>query len=164
MTLAHDDEQKIPAHSLILSVDSRTVKTEEKKAEEDNTNEKEENVNKIQVKFSLNKLKNLEVAKTNASRPIKIDRLTINDTNIRYEMNAGQYLHIKEDLLKFKRTQTETSENGEVTIKVEKPSVVEDTDKNNVESQIKMSVINNKTKENTSVVIKMYHTNQYIHL
>ena len=27
-----------------------------------------------------------------------------------------------------------------------------------------MSVINNKTKENTNVVIKMYHTNQSIHL
>ena len=50
-----------------------------------------------------------------------------------------------------------TSENGEVTIKVEKPSVVEDTDKNNIESQVKMLVINNKTKENICVGIQMYH-------
>ena len=54
-------------------------------------------------------------------------------------MNAGQYLYIKEDLLKFKRTQTETSENGELTIKVEQPSEVEDTDKNNVVSSKNVS-------------------------
>ena len=73
-------------------------------------------------------------------------------------------MHIKEDLLKFKKSQTETSANGEVTIKVEKPSTVEDIDKNNIESQVKMTIVNNKTKESTSAVIKMYHTNQSIHL
>ena len=67
----------------------------------------------------MNKVKNLEAAKVNASRPTKIEIMTINDTNIRYEMNAGQYLPIKEEMRKFKKGESETSENGEVTFKEE---------------------------------------------
>ena len=45
-----------------------------------------------------------------------------------------------------------------------KNSAVEDIDENNPETQIKMLVTNNKTEEKTNVVIKLYHTNQSIHL
>ena len=64
----------------------------------------------------------------------------------------------------YKKYDVETSEDGNVTIKVEKNSTVEDTEDNNPESQIKMMITNNKSKEKSSVVIKLYHTNQSIHL
>ena len=79
----------------------------------------------------MNKVKNLEAAKVNASRPTKIERMTINDTNIRYEMNSGQYLHLKEEMRKYKKGESETSETSEVTFKVEKNSAVEDINENN---------------------------------
>ena len=123
-----------------------------------------EEVTKIKVNYSLNKIKNLDVAKVNAVRPIKLARLVTDDLNLRYELNSGQYLHIKAEVMKFSKTETETSDDGKVTITVVKNSAVEDRDENNPETQVKMSVINNVTKENTNVVIKMYHTNQSIHL
>ena len=123
-----------------------------------------EEVNKVKVKYSLNKIKNLEVAKSNAERPVKISRFITDDQNIRYEMNSGQYLHIKEEMIQYRKGQSETSENGEVTITVEKNSSVEDVDQNNPETQVKMTVKNNNINETTKVVIKMYHTNQSIHL
>ena len=159
--LVQGDEKKDQEHGTVLVNNSTLVKTEEINVTQDNT---KETINKIQVKYSLNKVKNLDVAKVNASRPIKIERLTSNDTNIRYEMNSGQYLHIKEEMRKYKKGETETTVNGEVTFKVEKNSAVEDVDENNPETQIKMLVTNNKTEENTTVVIKLYHSNQSIHL
>ena len=119
---------------------------------------------KIRVKYSLNKMKNLEVAKANVLRPIKLDKIVTNDTNIRYEMNSGQYLHIKEEMKQYKKGDVETSENGELTFRVEKNSSVEDINENNPESQVKMVITNNKTNETTNVVIKLYHINQSIHL
>ena len=116
------------------------------------------------MKYSLNKMKNLEVAKANVLRPIKLDKIVTNDTNIRYEMNSGQYLHIKEEMKQYKKGDVETSENGELTFRVEKNSSVEDINENNPESQVKMVITNNKTNETTNVVIKLYHTNQSIHL
>ena len=62
----------------------------------------------------------------------------------------------------YKKDNTETSEDGNVTIKVEKNSAVEDQDENNPESQIKMMISNNKTKKKSIVVIKLYNTNQSI--
>ena len=124
----------------------------------------EEKVNVIKVKYSLNKVKNLAVAKTNSSRPVKIEKLVIDDQNIKYEMNSGLYLHVKEDMMQYKNGAKETSTNEEITIEVCKNSAVEDKDENNPETQIKMSVTNNKTNETTKVVLKLYHTNQSIHL
>ena len=110
VTLVIDDDKKIPAHCLVLATSSTIFKTKEDTAKE-NKNESVKNdddIRTIQVKYSLNKIKNLEVVKANASRPVKVDRITTNDTNIRYEMNAGLYLHIKEDMLKFKKDQVKT--------------------------------------------------------
>ena len=67
-------------------------------------------------------------------------------------------------MIQYRKGQSETSHNGEVTITVEKNSAVEDVDQNNPETQVKMSVKSNNTNETTKVVIKMYHTNQSIHL
>ena len=196
VTLTPEKENKIPANSLILSSPITFKKPEEENADEENTSEEpiilsgvvnieamkvdddigvevkteetkaNEEIIKIKVKYSLNKVKNLDVAKTNAGRPIKLARLVTDDTDLKYELNSGQYLHIiiKEDMIKYQKTQTETTQNGEVTITVEKNSAVEDLEENNPENQIKMSVLNNKTKERTNVVIKLYHTNQSIHL
>ena len=144
-----DDTEK---EDLKSEVDKSDVKTDDKKK------------NVIKVKYSLNKIKNLEVAKVHASRPVKIARLVTNDTNSRYELNSGQYLHLKDLMAKYIKDQSESSENGEVSIKVEKNSAVEDKDENNPETQIKMTVTNNKTNEKTNVNIKMYHSNQSIHL
>ena len=194
VTLAPEKENKMPGHSLILASPITFKKPEEKNADEEDTSEEpiilsgvvnieamkvdddigvevkteetktNEEIIKIKVKYSLNKVKNLDVAKTNAGRPIKLARMVTDDTNLRYEMNSGQYLHIKEDMIKYQKTQTETTQNGEVTITVEKNSALEDLEENNPETQIKMSVLNNKTEERTNVVIKLYHTNQSIHL
>ena len=104
------------------------------------------------------------MTKANAARPIKIERLITNDTNTRYELNSGQYLHLKEEIMKYRKGQEELSENGEYTFRVEKPTLVTDNQENNPESQIKMSVTNTSTKDKTNIVVKMYHTNQTIHL
>ena len=75
-------------------------KTEDVKNKEENpkdvelSNKKDNNVdakkvNIIKVKYALNKVKNLEVAKTNANRPIKLTRLVTDDQNLRFEMNSG---------------------------------------------------------------------------
>ena len=129
-----------------------------------NENVNKNEVVKIKVKYSLNKLKNLEVAKANVLRPIKVDRIVTNDTNVRYEMNSGQYLHIKEEMKQYKKGDLDNSENGEITFRAEKNSFVEDINDNNPGTQVKMVITNNKTKETTNVVIKLYHTNQSIHL
>ena len=173
VTLASGDVQPTAAHGVIIASNdtkNEEVKTEDKKNDEvvidikkdEDPNTKEGNI--IKVKYALNKLKNLEVAQTNASRTIKIARLVTDDQNLRYEMNSRQYLDIKEDMLKYRLAQTETIHNGEVTITVEKTSAVEDQEDNNPETQIKMRVTNNSTNEDTNVVVKMYHTNQSIHL
>ena len=67
-------------------------------------------------------------------------------------------------MTKYKKGETETSENGEASFEVEKNSAVEDKLENNPETQIKMLITNNKTKEVSNVVVKLYHTNQSIHL
>ena len=104
------------------------------------------------------------MAKTNASRPIRLARLVTDDQNLGYEMNLGQYLHIKDSMVKFQKSQNETTNNGDVIITVQKNSAIEDADDSNPETQIKMSVENTKTNETTNVVVKLYHTNQSIHL
>ena len=170
VNLTCEDQGRIQAHNIVLANSSLNNKTEEvnpgevKNADSKFEKDKIEDISKIKVKYCLNKIKNLAEAKANASRPINVKRLTTNDTNIRYEFNSGQYLHIKDELKRYKKEDTETSEDGNVTIKVEKNSAVEDREENYPESQIKMLIINNKTKEKTSVVIKLYHTNQSIHL
>ena len=175
VTLACKDESVTPAHGTIVGRSSNEMKIKEpniidKKPEAVKTDEissdynKVEEVNKLKVNYSLNKVKNLEVAKSNAERPIKISRFVTDDQNIRYEMNSGQYLHIKEEMIQYTKGQSEFSDNGEVTISVEKNSAVEDSNQNNPETQIKMTVTNNKINETTKVVIKLYHTNQSIHL
>ena len=162
--LVSKDDTQILAHRVTLA-SSNIIKSEEVNKEDAKSDDgKQDDAVKIKVKYSLNKFKNLEVAKANASRPSKIERITTNDTNIRYEMNSGQYLYVKEEMVQYKKDQTQTSDNGEITITVEKPSIVEDNDENIPESQIKMSITNNKTRDKTNVVIKMYHTNQSIHL
>ena len=105
VTLSCEDEPKIPAHSVILgrSVNSEDLKNalmnHEASRREDVHNSTESaastEVNKIKVNYCLNKVKNLDGAKLNANRPIKLARLVTNDTNLRY-------LHIKEDMLKFR--------------------------------------------------------------
>ena len=89
----------------------------------------------IKVKYSLNKVKNLTVAKINALRPVKIKKLNVDDQNIRYEMNSGLYLHIKEDMMQYKKGGKETSTNEEITMEVCKNSAVEDKNENNPETQ-----------------------------
>ena len=173
VTLASEDGQQTAAHGVISGSNENKiaeVKTEDKKNYEEDINIKKDNnpetkeVNTIKVKYELNKLKNLEVAQTNASRPIKLARLVTDNQNLRFEMNLGQYLDIKEDMSKYRIAQTDNINNGEITITVEKTSSVEDQKDNNPETQIKMSVRNNTTGETTNVVVKMYHTNQSIHL
>ena len=165
VTLAGKDESNSATYSTMLglySVDKKQGPVEDDEIKTENI--KVEEVNKVKVKYSLNKVKNLEVAKANAERPIKIARCITDDQNIRYEMNSGQYLHIKEEMMQYRKDQSETSDDGEVTISVEKNSAVEDADQNNPETQIKMTVTNHNTNETTKVVIKMYHANQSIHL
>ena len=166
VTLGNKDESNLAAHCSDPVIKSEDLDNGDTKQDIEIKTEinKEEDVSKIKVKYALNKVKNLEVAKLNAERPIKISRFITDDQNIRYEINSGQYLHIKEEMNRYRKTESETSENGEVTITVERNSSVEDTDQNNPETQIKMSVTNNNTNETTKVVIKMYHTNQSIHL
>ena len=168
VSLVCGGDQIPPTRGVLLGSSNNEIETKEVRAEEkDNVkvddNRKEE-ASEIKVKYSLNKVKNLEVAKVNSDRPIKIARLVTDDQNVRYEMNSGQYLLIKDEMLQYSKTQTETTEDGAVTFLVEKNSSVEDVDENNPETQIKMSVTNNTSKEKNNVVIKMYHTNQSIHL
>ena len=166
---------------LVKSVENNMTEEEVKEEEpneEPNEEQKEDkqdeskSINKVEVieekvikvKYSLNKVKNLAVAKANASRPVKIEKIDVDDANIRYLMNSGLYLHVKEDMMEYKKGGKETSENGEITIEVVKNTAVEDKEENNPETQIKMQVTNNKTNEKTKVVVKLYHTNQSIHL
>ena len=140
VTLALEDD-KIQAHKILLATSNRSINNQEIEEVKDSDSEV---IDKIKVKYCLNKVKNLEEAKANATRPVKIQRLTTNDTNIRYKINSGQYLHIKDEMRMYKKDNTETSEDGNVTIKVEKTSAVEDQDENNPESQIKMMISNKK--------------------
>ena len=160
-TLVQEDYLKVNERETVLVKASTPVKTEEIKTEE---NKNKESIPKIQVKYVLNKVKNLETAKINAARPVRIERFTTNDTNTRYEMNSGQYLYVKEEMKNYKKGETETTENGEYSFKVEKNSVVDDKNKNNPETQIKLLITNNKTQETSNFVVKLYHTNQSIHL
>ena len=71
VTLVQNDDLQIRAHSVVLgSIKSEDVSKEVTKSE----NDKQDHIAKIQVKYSLNKVKNLNVAKANASRPTKIER------------------------------------------------------------------------------------------
>ena len=87
VTLACGDEGVIPAHTTVLAPtktqeDSfKDVKIEEFKFEKKKT----EDILKIKVKYALNKVKNLEEAKANASRQINVDRMTTNDIKKIYE-------------------------------------------------------------------------------
>ena len=142
-TLVQEDYLKVNERETVLVKASTPVKTEEIKTEE---NKNKESIPKIQVKYVLNKVKNLETAKIYAARPVRIERFTTNDTNTRYEMNSGQYLYVKEEMKNYKKGETETTENGEYSFKVEKNSVVDDKNKNNPETQIKLLITNNKTQ------------------
>lgn len=133
VTLASEDGQQPAAHGVISGSNENKiaeVKTEDNKNYEEDINIKKDNnpetkeVNTIKVKYELNKLKNLEVAQTNASRPIKLARLVTDNQNLRFEMNLGQYLDIKEDMSKYRIAQTDNINNGEITITVEKTSSV----------------------------------------
>ena len=54
---------------------------------------------------------------------------------------------MKDEILKYSKTQIETTDNGAVTFLLEKNSAVEDVDENNPEIQIKICVTNNTLKE-----------------
>ena len=85
-----------------------------------------------------------------------------NDTNTRYKINTRLYLLIKEDMLKYVKGQSEASDKS--TIEVESSTAVVDLVKNNPETMIKFIVKDNETKLETKVNVKLYHTNQTIHL
>ena len=54
------------------------------------------------LKYVLNEVKNLKVAKTNATKKLEVKREVVNDLNIKYELNSALYLVAKEELIKLK--------------------------------------------------------------
>ena len=141
--------------------DNKQEEVKEIKLEEHKT--KDSNLSKeIKVKYSLNKVKNLEVAKANTARSFALNRIISDDINTRYELNSGLYLVIKDKMKTYKKGDVETTK--EIDIIVEKNTAVIDNLKNNPETQVKITVKNNETNEKSNVMIKLYHTNQSIHL
>ena len=56
----------------------------------------------VNLKYVLNEVKNLKVAKTNATKKLEVKRDVVNNVNIKYDLNSALYLVMKEELSKVK--------------------------------------------------------------
>ena len=96
------------------------------------------------VKYTLNKVENLDTSKQNVSMPLNFDRQVINDTNIKIDMNSDLYLQITEDMAKQRKGETEPTDG--VTIVVKSSTAVANESNNNTETMIKFFVTSKNTR------------------
>ena len=85
----------------------------------DNPPTKELPQREVNLKYVLNEVKNLKIAKTNATKSMILKRDTVNDVNIRYEPNSALYLVLKEEITQFKQGRTLSSKDDRVVAEVE---------------------------------------------
>ena len=138
-----------------LQSDHKDVKEEEVKYEE----VKEE---KLKLRYVLDKLKNMKVAKTNAKRPMESQKHEVNDLNVRFELNSALYLVSKEELTKLVPGQSALFKGVKVDIESKTNHV--DIKDNNPATVMKVKVTEVKSGFESKVTINLYHTNQGIHL
>ena len=115
-----------------------------------------------ELKYILNELKNLKVAKINANRPREAKRINTINKNVQFEINSAHYFVNKEELMKLSTGQCDQDEN----FKIEVESKTSQVDKgvNNPASVIKLKVTDLATKFESKVTMLMYHSNQGVHL
>ena len=63
---------------------------------------------KIKLNYILDELKNIKVAKGNAKRPMETKKITIDEVNVRLNLNSAMYLVSKEELMKLPPGDTTT--------------------------------------------------------
>ena len=127
--------------------------------------ELEEEEKEIKLKYALNELKNLKVAKANARRSMTPKKDITNDTNILVDYNSAHYLAVKEELTKL--TTGQSSETDEVKLEVETSTTQKDTEDNTAITVIKLKVTQKsegEVKWETNATMLLYHSKQRIHL
>ena len=102
------------------------------------------------------------MAKINAGKPIEPKIIDTNELNVRFEMNSSLYLVSKEELMKLVPGQTAQSNN--VNFEVEGKTDQMDRVNNNPVSVIKLKVTEITTKFESKVTLKLYHSNQGVHI
>ena len=120
----------------------------------------------IKLKYVLNELKNLRVARENAKRSMEPQKETTDDVNILLNLNSAHYLAVKEELSKLDPGSFSELNNVKMELL---ESIKDQSDEvyNNPVSLMKWKVSQtiqgNMTWETTTTML-MYHTKQRIHL
>ena len=124
----------------------------------------EENVKQVKLKYILNELKNMKVAKVNAKKTTTIHRIEKDDLNIRYELNSGLYLGLKEELDLMDRGYTWGDNDNDIKMVLEGKHNEEDKAANNPKTVFRWKVIDIKNSFESKVTMNLYHTNQGVHI
>ena len=118
----------------------------------------------VNLKYVLNEIKNVKVAKTNAKKGMGVKREVINDVNIKYEPNSALYLVLKEELSKLKPGDTIEDNEKKAEAVVESISDQKDIAGNNPVSNIKFKVNVKSEGFVSQVTMNLYHSSQGVHL
>ena len=116
----------------------------------------------VKVRYVLDELKNMKVAKLNAKRPMESKKIEVNDTNVRFELNSALYLVDKEELMELVPGQCSLHKGTRVDIESTTHHI--DEGKNNPASVIKVKVTDVKSGFESKATINLYHSNQGIHV
>ena len=125
---------------------------------------KEQIQKEANLKYVLNEVKNLKVAKTNATKKLEVKREVVNDLNIKYELNSALYLVQKEELSKLKRGDIIKDVESKYEAEVESIAEQKDIVCNNPVTVIKWKVHMKDADFVSNVTMNQYHTSQGIHL
>ena len=148
-----NDNPSLKEHIVIHHADwLPEIKAEAKEVKEDN----------VKLKYVLDELKNMKVAKSNAKRPMESKKIEVNDTNVRFELNSALYLVTKEELMELVPGQSSMHEGTKVDIESKTHHI--DEGQNNPASVIKVKVTDVKSGFESKVTINLYHSNQGIHI
>ena len=118
----------------------------------------------VNLKYVLNEVKNLKVAKTNATKKIELKRDVINDVNIKYELNSALYLVLKEQWSKLKPGDIIKDVDNKFEAEVKLISEQKDMVCNNPVSVIKWKVTAREADFESKVTMNQYHSSQGLHI
>ena len=144
--------------------DDTDTSMESKEEKIDNPFTKEHPQREVNLKYVLNEVKNLKIAKTNATKSMLLKRDTINDVNIRYEPNSALYLVLKEEITQFKPGHILESRDKQVVAEVESVTEQKELAGNNPVTVLKCKVTMKDNNFESQVALNLYHTAQGVHL
>ena len=125
---------------------------------------KEPEKKEVNLKYVLNEVKNLKVAKTNATKKLELKRDVINDVNIKYETNSALYLVLKEEHSKLKPGDIIKDVENKYEAQVEHISEQKDMVCNNPVTVIKWKVTVKEANFESKVTMNQYHSSQGINI